>query len=333
MCNEKVGIYIPTYNRAKLIGKTIESILNQTYSNFVLTIVDNDSTDETEEIVNNFKDKRIKYIKNEKNIGAIKNINKCFELAIKNNENYVAIYHSDDEYYNNIVEKELNYLNSNEKVEIVFANSDLIDENGNKIYKNEEKRENIILNYKKLLFRNLKGGTPLVCPTFMCKKEVLKSNNQFDENLIYAGDTEYYLRISRKFNIGILGEPLIKYRISDVQETKKQINEIGTFEEFIVLNKEINYYKENFGEIPSDIIIPYNKRLSAEYLRDAINLINIDYKKFSKQIKRYILNSINLYRYPIYKKNGIKQVLIKNKLYFLYRLLEKNNNKGYSKKA
>ena len=69
--NELVSIITPSYNTAKFIGKTIESVQNQTYQNWEMIIVDDCSTDNTDEVIDGYlSDQRIKYIKNEKNSGA-----------------------------------------------------------------------------------------------------------------------------------------------------------------------------------------------------------------------------------------------------------------------
>ena len=69
-----LDVYIITYNRAKYLRESIKSVLAQTYSNFELTILDNCSTDETADIVREFNDNRLKYIKHERNLGAWGNI-------------------------------------------------------------------------------------------------------------------------------------------------------------------------------------------------------------------------------------------------------------------
>lgn len=324
LLSDKVGIYIPTYNKDEFIARTIESILNQTYKNFILTIVDNASTDNTEEIVKNFLDERINYIKNEKNIGAIKNINKCFELAIKDDVKYIAVYHSDDEYVENILEKEMNFLHENDEVKVVFTDSIIINESGKIISDdtNEFIKDNKILDYKKLLYKNLISGTPLVCPTFMCKSEILKMGYQFDEKYVYAGDTEYYLRISKLFRIGVLEDQLIRYRVSSGQETQMEYKENNLREEFKVLNHEIIYYQNNFGNIESDIMKIYKKKLADEYLRVAMNLLE-DYQTHSRKISSYVVNSLNCHEYSILNKMGIKQKMLKYKLYFILKALKK----------
>ncbi|MFH1848099.1 MAG: glycosyltransferase family 2 protein [Candidatus Omnitrophota bacterium] len=81
MDNLKFSVCVPTYNRAGSIGGTIKSVLNQTYNNFELIISDNDSRDNTGDVVKGFKDTRIKYFKNEKNLGFARNLALCKERS------------------------------------------------------------------------------------------------------------------------------------------------------------------------------------------------------------------------------------------------------------
>lgn len=76
-----VTIAIPVYNGERFIKQAIDSVLNQTYKDFILKIFDNYSTDITSEIINFFNDKRIKYIKNKKNIGMLPNWKKALDSA------------------------------------------------------------------------------------------------------------------------------------------------------------------------------------------------------------------------------------------------------------
>lgn len=80
--NELVSIIMPSYNTAKFISKTIESVLEQTYKNWELLIVDDCSTDNTDEIVSKYDDDRIIYLKNKKNSGAAVSRNKALKNAI-----------------------------------------------------------------------------------------------------------------------------------------------------------------------------------------------------------------------------------------------------------
>lgn len=111
-----LDVFIMTYNRSHYLKDSIESILNQTYTDFQLTILDNCSTDNTEEVVKSFDDNRIKYIKNEENIGAWGNINKAFSLADKK---YFIVNHDDDIMMPDYLEKAIDFMEKNESVSVL----------------------------------------------------------------------------------------------------------------------------------------------------------------------------------------------------------------------
>lgn len=108
--NELVSIIMPSYNTARFIDKTIESVLKQTYKNWELLIVDDCSTDNTDEIVSKYDDKRIIYLKNQKNSGAAVSRNK----ALKNAKGkWIAFLDSDDLWYPTKLEEQINYMKKN----------------------------------------------------------------------------------------------------------------------------------------------------------------------------------------------------------------------------
>ena len=95
IANKKVSVIIPTYNRATTIIKSINSVLNQTYSNFEIVVVDDNSDDNTKDIIKQIQDDRIIYIKNKKNLGAASARN----IGIKNaTGELIAFQDSDDEW-------------------------------------------------------------------------------------------------------------------------------------------------------------------------------------------------------------------------------------------
>lgn len=109
MNESKVLIIIPTYNKGYIIEKTIKSILNQSYQDFELIIIDDCSSDNTREVIEKFEDKRIKYIKLEKNSGA----NKARNIGIQNARyELIAFHDSNEEWYTRKLEKQLKYLKS-----------------------------------------------------------------------------------------------------------------------------------------------------------------------------------------------------------------------------
>ena len=98
---------MPSYNTAQYIGESIKSVISQTYQNWELIIVDDCSTDNTEEIVKDFKDQRIRFFKNEKNSGAAISRNKALKEA---KGRYVAFLDSDDLWVPEKLEKQVIFI-------------------------------------------------------------------------------------------------------------------------------------------------------------------------------------------------------------------------------
>lgn len=109
--NDLVSIIMPSYNTAKFIPETIESVLKQTYTNWELIIVDDCSTDNTDEVVKPFlTDKRIKYLKNEKNSGAAVSRNYALREA---KGKWIAFLDSDDLWLPEKLEKQIAFMEKN----------------------------------------------------------------------------------------------------------------------------------------------------------------------------------------------------------------------------
>ena len=126
---DKVSVIMPAYNCEKFIDETIESLLNQTYSNWELIAVDDCSTDKTGEILKKYaeKDNRIKYVKNDDNLGAALTRNNAVSLA---KGQYLAFLDSDDIWKKEKLEKQLTFMKENNSTFSCTAYGK-IDENGN----------------------------------------------------------------------------------------------------------------------------------------------------------------------------------------------------------
>lgn len=105
-----VSIIMPSYNTAKYIADSIESVINQTYTDWELIIVDDCSTDNTDDIVKQFDDKRIIYLKNEKNSGAAVSRNRALKAA---KGRWIAFLDSDDLWYPQKLEKQIGFMKEN----------------------------------------------------------------------------------------------------------------------------------------------------------------------------------------------------------------------------
>ena len=123
-----VSIGIPTYNRADcFLKQALQSAVNQTYGNIEIIVSDNCSTDHTEDLVNEFSDSRIKYIKHNNNIGANNNFNFCVNRA---KGDYFLLLHDDDLIDPDLVETCMDVVNNDIHIGVVFTGSRVIDEDG-----------------------------------------------------------------------------------------------------------------------------------------------------------------------------------------------------------
>ncbi|MDC7286907.1 glycosyltransferase [Blautia schinkii] len=123
-----VSIIMPSYNTAQYIAETIQWVINQTYQNWELIIVDDCSTDDTDIVVEKIKDPRIKYIKNERNSGAAVSRNRALRIA---NGRWVAFLDSDDLWKPEKLEKQIRFM-TKKKCYFSYTDYEEIDADGNK---------------------------------------------------------------------------------------------------------------------------------------------------------------------------------------------------------
>ncbi len=202
MENPVVSVIIPTYNREKLIIDAIDSILNQTFQDFEILIIDDASTDNTEKVIKDLGNEKIRYYKLDRNGGQCIARNYGIKIA---KGNYIAFLDSDDRWLPEKLEKQIACFNKGEKeLGCVYAyayEKDVIEDTTflpNDIYF----RGNIHDKF-------LEGFCPPTPSIFMVKKEALLKVNGFDEKLITFVDLDLWLRISKKYQFDYLDEPLI----------------------------------------------------------------------------------------------------------------------------
>lgn len=197
-----VSIITPSYNSKDFIRETIESVLNQTYKNWEMLIVDDCSTDSSPEIIKKYiqKDSRIKYFKNEKNSGPAVSRN----LGLDNSRGkYIAFLDSDDIWIDKKLQLQIEYIQKNE-VDLIHSNYKFCDKNGVAI---KEIKNDIKLNYKKILKSNQIKTSFLVL-----NKDILK-DIRF-KNMKHE-DFAFFLDFLRNGNeCFCIQEPLGKYRIN-----------------------------------------------------------------------------------------------------------------------
>ncbi|GEM_PF-4126741 len=229
----RVTVCAPVYNGGEHFRHMLASVLAQDYADFEVLVIDNCSTDNTPEIVKSFKDSRIKYVRNERNLGACGNWNSCLELA---KGEYVAIFHCDDLYYRQMVSKEAEFLDRNQDAAAVFTSADIISSEGKKLDElnlPEQFASEKVTSLRDIVdFTISKGYEPLICPTFMVRKSAAARCGFFDCNgLLLAFDMDYYFRLFDFGTIGFLKQRLMAYRKHAAQGSLRYNDKMDTQDE------------------------------------------------------------------------------------------------------
>ena len=208
MLNNKISVIIPTFNREKTIVDSIKSVLNQSYRNIELIVVDDGSTDNTESLVKSIKDRRLKYIKLEHNNGACYARNIGIERA---RGKYIAFQDSDDVFHQDKLKKQLNNLKSN-KSDLDFCKIRWHNQDSFLDIPNEDTIEKLATgNIMELLCR----GNFISTQAILAKKEVFK-DIKFDISLPRLQDYDLVLRISPFYKISYTNEILVDlYKYGD----------------------------------------------------------------------------------------------------------------------
>lgn len=187
MTKVKYSIIMPTYNRGYIISRAIQSVVNQTYRNWELIIVDDGSKDDTEQRVISIKDERIRFIHYDRNQGA----NHARNLGMKAAKGqYIAFLDSDNEWHPDYLEKQLVWLENGEKfVDVVFARI-LVNDKIVFPYESKEEFETEEKIAKRAMFGSV-FDTNVVC----VRREVWEQSGGFDEAMHRLQDWEYFLRL------------------------------------------------------------------------------------------------------------------------------------------
>lgn len=203
-----VSIILPTFNRADVISRAIESVLNQTYSAYELIIVDDGSTDKTVELVSQYGS-GIRYIK-QSNSGVSAARNAGIRASTGQ---YIAFIDSDDAWMADKLAIQVKYFQDNEhlKIGLVCTDVNLIGLDGNRFEKKRKARRSAscVIDFMTLLKDPYLG-----LPTVMVRADLVSNNNVFDETLKTAEDIDLYLRLGMNHSIGYIHNKLVEVYVS-----------------------------------------------------------------------------------------------------------------------
>lgn len=300
----KVTAIITTHNRCELLKKAIKSVLNQTYKNIEIIVVDDNSDDNTEKYMQNIikENPEIKYKRlTNKNLSGG---NYARNVGIKESTGeYIAFLDDDDEWMPEKIEKQVNVLKNNNDVDLVICGK-IVEYNFGEKYEEGkyflEKKQNC----SKLILYKIIGVTS----TMMFSKNILNEVGYFDEKLKFWQEYDLSIRICQKSKVYFLNEPLILYRINEKDKNRKTNKIDGWY-------ADTQYIKEKYKNLIDKLSDDEKKKVDLNIYQDGVKRCSLAKdkkrkKEFLKNIYTLEPNLKNFIKY-FFNINGIKNKIKK----------------------
>lgn len=192
------------YNGQKYLKEAIESLLAQTNGDFELIVVNDGSRDESDKILAACKDQRIKIITNQKNIGLTKSLNLALRQATGE---YVARLDSDDVSAPERLAKQLVFMERHPEIVLVGSGVQRIDEKGKDLGSEQVTTGPVMIKYELILHN------PFYHSTIFFRRQIIAGEGGYNEDYVCAQDFEMYSRLSQKYQMDNIDEPLVKFRV------------------------------------------------------------------------------------------------------------------------
>lgn len=327
--NNKVSVIIPTYNRSELIGYAIDSVLNQSYKNIEIIIVDDGSTDDTESCVLSKSSDKIIYLKqNNQGVNAARN------AGIKRaTGEYIALLDNDDMWLDFKLDLQLNIMNQFPDVGFVYTNFYILHTDGSQESNGLQTWYDRPIKWQEVFERNMTVGDlnisfsatndskniriyygdiyfislfkPVVLPsTSLIRKEFMTSNFKFPEDDSICGDWEYFARLSRKHScIYIDFETTLNRSHDDKVRLTRIKHYIQAEKHLIMINRTYKADNEFYSRHKSDVS-------STEYqiMNRIVGFLMQD--KMNKEARNYLTKLNILPTTSVFQKINIFYLII-----------------------
>lgn len=266
--NPKASFVVPCYKLAHLLTECVNSILSQTYENFEILIMDDCSPDHTPEVAQSFRDPRVRHVRNEPNLGHLRNYNKGIELA---RGKYVWLISADDCLRSPyILERYVQVMEKQPKVGYVFCPAMKV--------QNGQETEVVGWGFHGIqdaiftghdFLRKLLLGNCVVAPTGMVRKECYDKRGGFPLDMPNAGDWYLWCLFALHHDVAYLAEPMVDYRL---HESNMSITFTKHDPEVIIAdNIAVRWsIKEKAEEIGFDSIVSLCKDAIATYYANMV---------------------------------------------------------------
>lgn len=320
--NPKVTVLMSVYNGEKYLREAIESILNQTFTDFEFIIINDGSTDSSRSIIQSYNDSRIRLIDNERNIGLTSSLNNGIDLA---NGEYIARMDADDISLPERFEKQIEYMDANPDIAVCGGWAYVIDKENKLLY--EAKMETS----KDLLFANLFLGNQLVHASAIIRASILKIN-KYSTKFKSAQDYNLWFRLLNSGYV-ITNIPffVINYRdhscnISNIVESEQEkyavlavktgfqdiLNIDTTVKKIALLRNCANDKQKIISKKEYNVLSDLLNRMKDELLKKINNLTTQEYlqKRIDDILGQLKINKKNYLQHLVYciKENYDKKI-------------------------
>lgn len=276
----KVSVILPTYNRAHLIRRAIDTVLSQTYGDFELIVVDDGSTDDTKEIVKSVQDPRLRFVQHTENRGGSAARNTGIGMA---RGDYIAFQDSDDEWSLDKLARQVETMErSAPEVGVVYSGFWLIHDGRTSYipYPRISRESGRI--HSELLRENF-----VTTPSILVKKASLLKSGLFDERLPRLQDWEIAIRLSKDHGFVCIDEPLLtSHRLSDSISADRGAR-IKALE--MVLNKHYDEF-ERAGELPGHYFLLFELLFADGERGKAMGYLARGYRSPPRSMKRFMIS-------------------------------------------
>lgn len=216
MTSPKVSVLMSVYNNAPYLEKAVQSILNQTFSDFELIIVDDGSTDESATIIQNQSDSRIRFLQNEDNNGLAKSLNRGLDIA---KGDYIARMDGDDISLPHRLETQVKFLDQHPEIGVLGSRMQVISADDERLFNYDVPLEH------SLIVWNLFFGWTFAHPTVMMRAHLLKEVDGYNTSIAAAQDVELWSRLVGRTQFANLPEKLVQYRTHELATSIQKIEQ------------------------------------------------------------------------------------------------------------
>ncbi|MCI0443063.1 glycosyltransferase, partial [bacterium] len=213
----RISVVLTSYNHEKYICEAIDSVINQTFTDFELIILDDASTDGSWRLISQYSDPRVKAFRNEVN-GDVKYKLNIAITEIASGE-YIAIHHSDDVWEFDKLEKQLAFLDAHSEIGAVFTNALAITEDSSPLADEKHFYFNIFDQPNRSRFEWLRfffiRGNALCHPSVLIRKSCYEDCGLYRYDMAQVPDFDMWIRLCLKYEIHVLPEKLVRFRVRD----------------------------------------------------------------------------------------------------------------------